>query len=173
MLLQYYCIPQSNTHDWSSSHIKRHFQCVEQQVSWTNLTKYCTCYAKRLTCWILITYETLFTMRGTTGVPLQHHQILHLPRKIPFVNFLKNLWKQIKRHFQCEADPSMKPSVRNPLRKWGDFSSLPQTFSTIKYNISPATKNNTCISPNTMPATKSDTSTSPRTAPATQKHSHT
>ena len=29
-----------------------------------------------------MTYETLFTMRGTTGGILQHHQILRLPRKM-------------------------------------------------------------------------------------------
>ena len=30
----------------SSSHMKRHFQCAEQQVSLSNLTKYCACHEK-------------------------------------------------------------------------------------------------------------------------------
>ena len=51
-------------------------------------------------------YETLFTMRGTTGGILQHHQILRLPRKMILRNFREISRKQLKRHFQCGADPS-------------------------------------------------------------------
>ena len=51
-------------------------------------------------------YETLFTMRGTTGGILQHHQILRLPRKMILQNFREISRKQLKRHFQCGADPS-------------------------------------------------------------------
>ena len=35
-----------------------------------------------------------------------------------------------------EHDPSMKPSVRNPPRTRGYFSSSPHTFAIVKYNIS-------------------------------------
>ena len=87
--------------------MKRHLQCAEQQVSRSNLTEYCACHAERLTYLVLITYETKFTVRGATGLPLQHHQIQRLPHKIPCPNFWQNLWKQVKRHFQCENDPSM------------------------------------------------------------------
>ena len=38
--------PQNDSHDWSSSHMKRHLQCAEQQASPSNLTKYCACHAK-------------------------------------------------------------------------------------------------------------------------------
>ena len=62
--------------------MKRHLQCAEQQVSQSNLTKYCTCHAERLTYLVLITYETSFPMRGATGVTIQPPQILHLPRKM-------------------------------------------------------------------------------------------
>ena len=61
--------------------MKPYLQCAEQQVSRSNLTKYCACLAERLTCLILITYETLFTMHGATVVPLQPHQILRLSRR--------------------------------------------------------------------------------------------
>ena len=37
---------QNDSHDWSSSHMKRHLQCAEQQASPSNLTKYCACHAK-------------------------------------------------------------------------------------------------------------------------------
>ena len=61
--------------------MKPHLQCAEQQVSRSNLTKYCACHAERLTYLIIITYETSFTMRGATGVTIQPHQILRLSRK--------------------------------------------------------------------------------------------
>ena len=63
-------------------HMKPHLQCAEQQVSRSNLTKYCACHAERLAYLVLIAYETSFTMRGATGVTIQPHQILHLPRKM-------------------------------------------------------------------------------------------
>ena len=127
--------------------MKPHLPCAEQQVSRSNLTKYCACHAERLAYLIIITYETSFTVRGATGLPLQHHQILRLPHKIPFPNFLENLWKQLKRHFQCgddprmirpwsDHDPRMKPSVRNPPRNRGYCSSWPRAFSIVKYNMS-------------------------------------
>ena len=37
---------QNECHQWSASHMKRHFQCVEQRKSPSNLTKYCACHAK-------------------------------------------------------------------------------------------------------------------------------
>ena len=61
--------------------MKPHLQCAKQQLSPSNLTKYCACHAERLTCLILITYETSFTMREATAVPLQPHQILRLSRR--------------------------------------------------------------------------------------------
>ena len=122
--------------------MKPHLQCAEQQVSRSNLTKYCACHAERLTYLVLITYE-IFTVRGATGVTIQPHQILRLPRKIALQNFWQNLWKQMKRHFQCGADPTMirpwsehENANRNPPRNRGYFSSSPRAFSIEKYNVS-------------------------------------
>ena len=126
----------------SSSHMKRHFQCAEQQVSPSNLTKYCACHEKWLDCFIVLTYETSFPMRGATGVTIQPHQILRLPRKMTLQDFKENLQKQVKRHFQCGADPTMirawsehENANRNPPRKWGYFSRSPEAFSIVKYNV--------------------------------------
>ena len=127
--------------------MKRHLQCAEQQVSRSNLTKYCACHEKWVLCLIRVTYETSFPMRGATGVTIQPHQILRLPRKMTRQNFRENLQKQVKRHFQCGDDPSMirpwsennptmKPTVHNPPRKWGYFSNSPRAFSIEKYNVS-------------------------------------
>ena len=76
---------KNESHDWSLSHIKRYLQCAEQQVSLSKLTKYCACHEKWISWLILVTHETLFTMRGTTGGILQHHQILRLPRKMTVI----------------------------------------------------------------------------------------
>ena len=65
----------------SCSHMKRHLQCAEQQESPSNLTKHCACHAKGVSWLILLSYETSFTMRKATGITLQPHQILRLPRK--------------------------------------------------------------------------------------------
>ena len=98
---------KNESHDWSLSHMKRYLQCAEQQVSLSKLTKYCACHAKWISWLILVTHETLFTMRGATSVLVQTHQILRLPRKMTLQNFAKISRKQLKRHFQCGADPSM------------------------------------------------------------------
>ena len=62
---------KSNTHHWSLSHMKRYLQCAEQQVSLSKLTKYCACHEKWISWLILVTHETLFTMRGVTSVIVQ------------------------------------------------------------------------------------------------------
>ena len=86
-----------NFTEYCACHEKWHF----------NFTKYCACHAKWLSWLILGTHETLFTMRGATSVIVQTHQILRLPRKMTLQNFAKISRKQLKRHFQCGADPRM------------------------------------------------------------------
>ena len=88
-------------------------------------------------------YETLFTMRGTTGGILQHHQILRLPRKMILQNFSKISPKQMKRHLQCATDPrpfragsDHETVIRNPPRNRGYFSRPPRPFCIENYNIS-------------------------------------
>ena len=99
---------KNESHDWSLSHMKRYLQCAEQQVSLSKLTKYCARHAKRLS-------------------------------KISD-KFLENSWNVISNAGPIRAwpdhDPSMKPSVRNPPRNRGYFSSSPRAFSIEKYNIS-------------------------------------
>ena len=52
-------------------------------------------------------------MRGATNVTLQTHQILHLPRKMTIQHLAEIGGKQLKRHFQCAADP-------RPFRTWSE-----------------------------------------------------
>ena len=117
-------------------------------------------------------------MRGTTGVILEHQRILRLPRKMTLQHFKEISRKQLKRHFQCGADPSM-------IRAGSEHESVtPQPASQPRLLFTPTTsilywkiqhfalRLSFQISPNTAPATKSDTSTSPNTAPATKSDCH-
>ena len=88
-------VTQKDSHTYSSSHMKRHLQCAEQQVSRSNLTKYCACHAERLTYLVLITYETSFTVRGATGVTIQPHQILRLSRRKTHILSPHHIWNVI------------------------------------------------------------------------------
>ena len=88
-------VTKSDTHSSSSWPMKPHLQCAEQQVSQSNLTKYCTCHAERLTYLVLITYETSFTMRGATGVTIQPHQILRLSRRKTRILSPHHIWNLI------------------------------------------------------------------------------
>ena len=83
---------QNESHDWSASHMQRHLQCAEQKASPSNLTKYCACHAKWISWLIALTYETSFTMRGATGISLQPHQILRLPRKMNLMIAPRHIW---------------------------------------------------------------------------------
>ena len=85
--------------------MKPHLQCAEQQLSPSSLTKYYTCHTERLTCLILIAYETSFTMRRATVVPLQPHQILRLSRTR--LTCLILITYEI--HLQC-AEQQLSPS---------------------------------------------------------------
>ena len=104
-------------HDWSTSHMKRHLQCAERQASPCNLTKYCACHAKGMSWLIRITYETLFRMRGATGISLQPHQILGLPRKRNVMIDPHHIWNVIynarsDRH-HLATSPNTAPATQN------------------------------------------------------------
>ena len=147
---------QNDSHHLSSWHMKRHLQCAEKHASPSNLTKCCPCHEKWCASLIFVTYETLFTMRGATGITLQPHQILRLPRKITLQNQRKICRKQLKRQFQCGDDSNMiRPwSEHDPnmIRTWSDhelvishppvrrgyFSRFGDAFCIENYNISRA-----------------------------------
>ena len=129
--------------NWCPSHLKRHLHCAEQQDSPSNVTKYCACHAKWLSWVMSVAFETSFTMRGATGITLQPHQILRLPRKIALQNVRKICRKQLKRHFQCAADSTMiRPwsdheiAKLNPSVRRAYFSPLGNAFCIENYNIS-------------------------------------
>ena len=108
---------KNESHDWSLSHMKRYLQCAEQQVSLSKLTKYCACHAKWNSWLISMTYETLFTMRGTTGGILQHHQILRLPRKMTVMTDPRHIWNAIynarNNRWHPPTSPNTAPATQN------------------------------------------------------------
>ena len=104
-------VTQKDSHAESSSHMKPDLQCAEQQVSPSNLTKYCACHAARLTCWILITYETSFTVGEATVVPLQPHQILRLSRRKTHMLNPHHIWNLIYSARSNRCPPPTSPNT--------------------------------------------------------------
>ena len=74
-----------------ASHKKWHSKitkyCACHKKWHSKITKYCACHEQWCASLIVVTYETSFTMRGATGITLQPHQILRLPRKIALQNY--------------------------------------------------------------------------------------
>ena len=115
-------VTQKDSLTWSSLHMKSHLQCAEQQVSRSNLTKYCACHAERLAYLVLITYETSFTMRGATGVTIQPHQILRLSRRKTHILSPHHIWNVIysARSNRCHnpTSPNTAPATQNCIAKF-------------------------------------------------------
>ena len=164
---------QNECHQWSASHMKPHFQCVEQVKPPSNLTKYCACHAKWMSSMICVTYETSFPMRGASQVTLQPHQILRLPRNLEAQDFrgyslnasanrktIRGYPRIIRRY------PRIKSSSRT--RRFGDLT-LPILETILYCKIQHfASRLSPKMSRSAAPVTKSHPPTSPNTAPATQ-----
>ena len=58
----------------------------------SNITQYCACHEKRRWWLMLVRHEASITMRWATGVTLQHHQTLRLPRNSEFEISPENPW---------------------------------------------------------------------------------
>ena len=68
--------------------------------------------------WLIrITYETSFTMRGATGITLQPHQILRLPRKMNVMIDRAHIWNVISNarsnRYQPATSPNTAPATQN------------------------------------------------------------
>ena len=113
---------QNDCDDWSASHMKRHLQCAEQQESQSYFTKYCACHAKWISWLIRVLHETWFTMRGATGITIQLHQILRLPRKMNLMIDPHQIWNVIynarsnRRH--RTSSPNTAPATQNESHDW-------------------------------------------------------
>ena len=113
---------KNDAHHWLSWHMQHHLQCAEQQASPSNLTKCCACHVKSVSSWVLVTYETSFTMRGTTSITLQPHQILRLPRKKSLVFDPRHIWNVIynarSNMHHLPTSPNAAPATKNDAHHW-------------------------------------------------------
>ena len=138
---------QNDSHAWSSSHMKRHLQCAEQQVSLSNLTKYCACHTERLACLIVVTYETSFTMRGATGVTIQPHQILRLPHRMTRMLDRRHIWNVIynARSNRCHhpTSPNTAPATQNDSHAWSS-SHMKRHLQCAEQQVSPSNLTKYC-----------------------------
>ena len=107
---------KSDSCSWSSSHMKLHLQYARSN-SCDHPTSPNTAPATKNNT---ATFQRNFPKTAQTSFPMRSRSD-HDPWMI-------RAWS--------ENDPRMKPSVRNPPRNRGDFSSSPRTFSIEKYNIS-------------------------------------
>ena len=134
--------------------MKLHLLCAEQQVSRSNLTKYCACHAERLAYLVLITYESSFTMRGATGVTIQPHQILRLPRRrltyLIIITYETSF--TMRGATGVTIQPHQIPRLPHKMTRMLDRRQICNLISNARSN-----RYHDPTSPNTAPATKNDT----------------
>ena len=101
-----------NFTEYCACHEKWHF----------NFTKYCACHEKWISWLILVTHETLFTMRGATSVIVQTHQILRLPRKMNLMIDPCHTWNAIynarNNRWHPPTSPNTAPATQNDCHNW-------------------------------------------------------
>ena len=149
-------VTQKDSHTSSSSHMKPHLQCAEQQVSRSNLTKYCACHAKfhcEISDKIFENRWNVISNAGTIREWSENDPRMIRPwkRKPQPASHVRLLFELPRSIFYCKIQ-RFEPNLT--------FKHLP--------SAAPATKSNTWPSPNTAPTTKSNTWTSPNTAPTTK-----
>ena len=186
---------QNDSQAWSSSHMKRHFQCAEKQMSPSKLTKYCACHAKwpcniwqkfAKNSWNVISNarpirewsdHDPITFRDRLRQSATRHAT-EVPFRAPDERFvLKNTTFRAPAIFpnftkyDTWTSPSTAPTTQSDT--WTSPSTAPTTKSDTwpSPSTAPTTKSDTWPSPSTAPTTKSDTWPSPSTAPATQNDS--
>ena len=129
-------------HIWNLIHNARSNSCP------SNLTKYCACHAERLTCWILITYETSFTVRGATVVPLQPHQILRLSRSKTHMLNPHHIWNFIYSGRSNSCPPPTSPNITPVTQKdWHVESSshMKPRLQCAEQQVSPSNVTKYCV----------------------------
>ena len=182
---------QNDSHDWSSSHIKRHLQCAELQISSSNITKRCACQKNDAHYWLSSHMKRHLQCAEQQASPSNLtkycacHAKLHSKIK---EKFAENNWSVISnarpirpwsehdptmiRPWNCKTEPVRSHSLLFPPRQhilyWKLQHFALRLSTQISPNTAPATKSDAPRSPNTAPATKSDTPRSPNTAPATK-----
>ena len=85
-------------------------------MSTSNLSKYCACHAKWISCLIRVSYETSLPMRGATTVTFHCHQKMHLPRNINLMIDPRHIWNVIynarSNTGYCPTAPNTAPATK-------------------------------------------------------------
>ena len=80
------------------------------------------CTTKRHSWLMSVAYETSFTMRGATGVILQRHEILHLPRKMTVMidpRHIRNvIYNERSNRNHNPSSPNTAPATQNECHQW-------------------------------------------------------
>ena len=153
-------VTQKDSLTESSSHMKPNFQCAEQQVSPSNLTKYCACHEKwhgKISKKMSKNRWNVISNAGTIREWSDHDPRMIRPQK-------------------RKPQPASQPRLFFELTTSIFYCKIQHLAPNFTFkpspNTAPATKSDIWPSPSTAPATKSDTwtdaSTSRSTAPATK-----
>ena len=157
---------QNDSQAWSSSHMKRHFQCAQKQMSPSKLTKYCACHAKwPSNIWQKFAENSWNVISNARPIRDRSETVSVSPQpatqpRLLFALRTNGLYWTIQ-HFALRLSFQISPSPAPTTQS--DTWTSPST--------APTTKTDTWTSPSTAPTTKSDTWPSPSTAPATQNDS--
>ena len=144
--------------------MKRDLQCAEQQVSPSNLTKYCACHAKwPPKIWQKFVENSCNIICNARPIRLwsENEPVSPPPAAQPRLVFAlaaRISWNM--QHFALRLSFQISPSIA-PATKSGAWASP---------SAAPATKSDTCASISTAPARKSDTEPAPSTTPAAKSH---
>ena len=179
---------QDDSHAWSSTHMKRHLPCAEQQVLPSNLTKYCACHAKwppkiwqkfAENSWNVISIaQPIWDQSENDPTMIQewseNEPVSPQPAaqtRLLFALRTSILYWKIQRfalRLSFQVSPSTAPATISDT--WTSPSTAPATKSDAwtSPSTAPATTSDTWTSLSTAPATQSDTWASPSTAPATK-----
>ena len=109
VLLQYYSVLQSTTPVLLCT--SQYYNVLLQDYSVLQSTAPVQlCITKQHSWLILDTYEPSFTLRGATGVTLQLHQILRLPRKLTLMIVAPHIWNVI---YNARSNTGFHPTSPN------------------------------------------------------------
>ena len=162
---------QNECRQWSASHMKPHFQCVEQLKPPTNFTKCCACHAKWMSSMICVTVEASFPMRGASKVTLQPEDFSGYSLNASANRGTIRRYSRIIRRYRTISDDIRRyPRIKSSscTRRFGDLT-RPILETILSYKIQHvALRLSPKMSRSAAPISKSHPPTLPNTAPATQ-----
>ena len=110
---------KNDSHDWSSSHMKRHLQCAEKQRLPSNITKYCACHKTWLS-WSSSHMKRHLQCAEQQRLPSNITKYCACHEK--WLSWLILVTLHMKRHLQCAEQPRLTSNITTnntaPATKW-------------------------------------------------------